>query len=150
MCQCSQALSHCTATEPIVERERGREKGSERCQLARWRPLSVCPALLCLELVCVCVSLYWQLKPLVCFSVCVCVYVCVRQKHKIQIKNKYIKKKCTNRKILAAYSLLIFYCAMFLLPTAQTHRGKQTHTHTHIPLHSGLPWREIDQPLLRL
>lgn len=116
--QCSQALSHCTATEPIEQREgewdeRGGRKGP--CQLALCGTQSIC-----LPRPVLCVSRYWQLKPLVCFFRCVC--VCVRQKHKIQIKN------CKNKsKNISSIFLLDFLLRDVFLPAALTN----TPTHTH-------------------
>lgn len=110
------------------ERESGTNAGGERVlgfanSLCVAPSLSVCPALPCPAL-CECVSRYWQLKPLVCFFRCVC--VCVRQKHKVQIKN------CKNKsKNISSIFLLDFLLRDVFLPAALTN----TPTHTH--MHSG-------------
>lgn len=118
--------------------KRGRQQGGERVlcfanSLCVAPSLSVCPALPypalpypalpCL----LCVSRYWQLKPLVCFSVCVS--VCVRQKHKIQIKN--CKNKSKNISSIFPFDFLLR--DVFFASGSNTHTDTCTHTQ----------WREM-------
>lgn len=76
--QCSQALSHCTATEPIEQREgewdkRGGRKGPWLCQLALCGTQSICLPCPALPSVSVCLVIGSLSRLCVFFGVSVCV-----------------------------------------------------------------------------